>query len=1074
MQRCLGCFEEFGSEYDICPFCGYEVGTAPKEAYHMTPGTRLSNRIVIGKTLGFGGFGVTYIGYDELMERKVAIKEYLPSEFSTRIPGHTQITAYEGERFEQFTNGLKKFVNEAQMLAKMQETNGVVQIYNTFEENSTAYIVMEYLEGKNLKDFIEEHERITVDEAKEILHPIIEALKDVHAMGIIHRDIAPDNIFLTNDGRVKLLDFGASRFATTSHSKSLSVIIKQGYAPMEQYRSRADQGPWTDVYSLAATFYKLVTGITPEDSMERAEKDNLVRPSKLGVKIPKNTEIALMNALNLTPEHRTQNMEAFEEQLYSEGKVKATFKKIKKADVGKWPIWAKVSVALGAAAVLIFATLLATGVIDYTRFIPDNFALSETQARVPNIVNTEQPSAEKALKTNSLKMVIVDKQNSEYIPQDMVVAQGISKGKIVDKGTIVEVVISAGREPVVMPALIGLTAEEATTTLAQIGLTYTITSDYGAAAPGSILSQSVEAGTIAYRGDNIDLVLSKGYDTYIDTQKEVVIPDFSGMTYEKACKIAEEHKLYLIRKTTTQKGKKNTVIEQDPPSKSTGHEGDTVTIYIYAGETTLFIPDVQFKDESDAVAALEAIGLKVNIVREENAQVAKGKVISQSIEAGTEVTDNNKEITLVISEGTEEINLAMAEWSEWVEALPDGVTNKKYVIEERKQYSFRDQSMTESKEANLSGWTQYDEKKVRGDYGEWSAWSEQRPGDADNREINTKTQYSYSDYETTTQEDNSSLSGWTLDDSKTATFYKEDWGAWSDYSESMPTPSDSLKYEQKTQYQYCDKKHTTSRDSSLPGWSQTGSETKYGEWGAWSSWVNDDLGNSDVREKEARAYYEYSYFTCPKCGAHVAWFDTTERVAGKCAAYGGGCDSDYIPGNATTFRSGTAPTGTFTNTWVTSLTKAYANTPEGGKGYRAVGKGPDGNEYRYRERERYTLYSYEQWGDWSSWSDDAVSATNEKQVNTRTVYRYSTRPAHYTYTFFRWSAPTDYSDTPASESATRKVTTRSIYQYRDRADYVIYYYYQWGNWSEFRDEKVDSSDTREVETRTLYRYKIKQ
>lgn len=461
MHRCLGCMREYKDEYQVCPYCGYEVGTPPKEAYHMVPGTLLAGRYTVGQVLGFGGFGVTYIGYDNVLERKVAIKEYLPSEFSTRIPGQTEVTTYAGERTEQFNSGLTKFLDEAKTLAKLQSANGVVQIYNSFQENNTAYIVMEYLEGKTLKTYLEETEKIPVEEAKEILHPIITALKEVHALGIIHRDIAPDNIFLTNDGRVKLLDFGASRFATTSHSKSLSVIIKQGYAPVEQYRSRGDQGPWTDVYSLSATLYKMITGITPEDAMERIEKEELKKPSKLGIDIPKNTENAIMNALNIKIEDRTHDIEAFEKELYHDENVKLKIVHLKKADVGKWPLWAKLTVSGASVAVATFAVLLITGVISFSRIEIPEFLIPDGKTRVPNVVNEEVDYAQTTLKDAELYFQIVDKQYSEYIPQDMVLTQSINRGKIVDVNGVVEVVVSGGLEHIFMVDVYGYNKDEA-------------------------------------------------------------------------------------------------------------------------------------------------------------------------------------------------------------------------------------------------------------------------------------------------------------------------------------------------------------------------------------------------------------------------------------------------------------------------------------------------------------------------------------------------------------------------------------------------------------------------------------
>ena len=148
--RCLGCMEQFESKYKVCPHCGYILGTQAEEAIHMEPGSLLHNRYIVGKVLGYGGFGITYIGWDGTLEQKVAIKEYLPGEFSTRMPGQTQVTVFNGEKSEQFRDGLKKFIEEAKRLAKFQNEPGFVKIFDSFEENETAYIIMEYLDGITL------------------------------------------------------------------------------------------------------------------------------------------------------------------------------------------------------------------------------------------------------------------------------------------------------------------------------------------------------------------------------------------------------------------------------------------------------------------------------------------------------------------------------------------------------------------------------------------------------------------------------------------------------------------------------------------------------------------------------------------------------------------------------------------------------------------------------------------------------------------------------------------------------------------------------------------------------------
>ena len=137
-KRCLGCMELFGDEFEICPHCGYIVGTHAEEAIHIEPGTLLYDRYIVGKVLGYGGFGVTYLGWDGKLEQKVAIKEYLPGEFSTRMPGQSQVTVFNGEKNEQFHDGLRKFVEEAKHLAKFQNEQGIVKIFDSYEENDTA------------------------------------------------------------------------------------------------------------------------------------------------------------------------------------------------------------------------------------------------------------------------------------------------------------------------------------------------------------------------------------------------------------------------------------------------------------------------------------------------------------------------------------------------------------------------------------------------------------------------------------------------------------------------------------------------------------------------------------------------------------------------------------------------------------------------------------------------------------------------------------------------------------------------------------------------------------------------
>ena len=204
-----------------CQHCGYDNSEVLNPNY-LSPGSELQNgKYVVGQVIGAGGFGVTYSAWDTLLDRHVAIKEYMPGEFSTRMPGRTQLTIYSGEKETQFNDGMLKFYDESNRLAKFTETAGIVQIYDCFYENNTAYIVMEYLDGMTLAERIEQDGRIPVDEAVQIIASVLETLELVHKEKIIHRDIAPNNIFLTNDGKVKLLDFGGYRVAQQEPYRAL-------------------------------------------------------------------------------------------------------------------------------------------------------------------------------------------------------------------------------------------------------------------------------------------------------------------------------------------------------------------------------------------------------------------------------------------------------------------------------------------------------------------------------------------------------------------------------------------------------------------------------------------------------------------------------------------------------------------------------------------------------------------------------------------------------------------------------------------------------------------------------------
>lgn len=312
---CMGCMKD-KKDLEICPYCGYKEGTLTEAPQHLPPRTILNGRYLLGKVLGYGGFGITYLAYDMNLNMKLAIKEYLPHEFATRTQDQTTVSVFSGELKDSFNYGLEKYVEEARTLAAFSEEPGIVSILNYFMENNTAYIVMPYLEGITLKEYIvNKGGRIPYNEALDIMLPVTDALVEVHASGMLHRDISPENIFITNSGQVKLLDFGAARYSIGEQSKSLSIILKPGYAPSEQYYSKGKQGPWTDIYAAAATIYKAITGQNLPEALERLDEDTLKKPSQLNIDIPKEIEDSLMKALSVKITDRYQTVAEFQNAL---------------------------------------------------------------------------------------------------------------------------------------------------------------------------------------------------------------------------------------------------------------------------------------------------------------------------------------------------------------------------------------------------------------------------------------------------------------------------------------------------------------------------------------------------------------------------------------------------------------------------------------------------------------------------------------------------------------------------------------------------------------------------------------
>lgn len=318
-------------EHDFCPYCmapvedgkpcgacGLTQGSYTPSPHHLPPGTVLKERYLVGRVLGEGGFGITYIGCDLQLELKVAIKEYFPTDKASRVSqASLDVASYTGAAGVNYNKGLEKFLQEARTIARMDKQPVIVNVRDFFEINHTAYIVMEYVEGTTFKELVEQRGgRIPAGELLYLIEPLFFALKEMHGNGLIHRDISPENLMIEK-GEVRLLDFGCAR-ESADGGNTLTIALKHGYAPVEQYQSKG-QGPWTDVYALSATIYYCLTGRKPPQAMDRLVEDELIPPRKLGVDLTQRQEKALLHGMGVAPKRRFQSMEEFHTALYEGG-----------------------------------------------------------------------------------------------------------------------------------------------------------------------------------------------------------------------------------------------------------------------------------------------------------------------------------------------------------------------------------------------------------------------------------------------------------------------------------------------------------------------------------------------------------------------------------------------------------------------------------------------------------------------------------------------------------------------------------------------------------------------------------
>lgn len=645
-----------------------------RDLHYLKKETKLNGRYILKSVLGEGGFGITYYGEDDLFGNEVAIKEFFPQGIVTRNNEYTDnVTVTYAKQDEAFLAGKKRFIGEARVMAKFNGDQGIVNVTDFFEANNTAYIVMEYLDGITLKEYLKGNRQIPVDELMGLLAPLLESLDDVHQSGLIHRDISPDNIMVLKDGSVKLMDFGAARDYTEFGEKSLSIVLKPGYAPAEQYQSRGVQGPWTDIYALCATIYKCITGKTPEDSIQRVMEDDLKKPSELGVDISPQIEKTLLKGMSIAPKDRYQNLKDLCEDLYKDymEEEESLEESPKETEAEPAETLEKNSAESQGISKRESETSKESQEIfkeekdsekEHVQTKSEIFKenVESESLKEHNTVAAEQTFEEETKENTKGKMQketegeADSQKNSQDSPKQ-------TQKKRSKKGLLIAVILclliagggyhfyqkSLERE---VPNLVNKSFDSAkaeaagdddSLVLVELDQVYSDT-----VKKGNIISQDIKAGTILKKGDTVRVTVSKG--------ALVTIPDVAGKKKAKAKEMITNAKLIMkvSDRKWSDKVAKGKVISQDKKAGEKIEEGNTISVVISKGVEQVKVPKVEGKTLEEAQKALKKAKLKVDSSRTYSSSVEEGKIISQSIASGKTV-DKNTTVKVVISLGKE-------------------------------------------------------------------------------------------------------------------------------------------------------------------------------------------------------------------------------------------------------------------------------------------------------------------------------------------------------------------------------------------------------------------------------------
>lgn len=621
-NRCYGCMEPQVDD-GICPKCQFD-----KTKYEVNPrcfrlGTLLHERYIIGRVIGEGGFGITYVGWDSVLDIPVAIKEYFPTSMGTRdttTSTSLQINILTGKNQDAYQNGLEKYLKEAKTLSKFYNQQGIVSVRDFFKDNGTAYIIMEFIDGITLKEHMaeEKYKKMPPDVVFRIMKPVMLTLEKVHQEGIIHRDISPDNIMISRDGNIKLIDFGAAREAEAEENKSMTILLKKGFAPEEQYRSKGNQGAWTDVYAISATIYFMITGKVPPEATGRLVGEAIESFEELGIDIPKYQSEAILKGLGVMRRDRYDSIQQLYDALYNSYGDSQNIKQPESS--------------------LQYTAPPKPVVLPQHPNPPQPEGSSESFSSPYSatvLIDDEQSSA---LPEQTQSTVLLEEPVQISIPNSWI-EEKKGKGKIIIILLLVFLVAGAGGS---IFWFVGRSGESvAEKVVAEIPAERGMNEDHNKQSGGEKDEEMVAATATPAPSFTMINVVGK---TVQEAKKE--IQNMGDGNFE--LDISQEY---------SKKIKKGQVIRQSVEEGTIYQYGElkSVKLVVSKGEKLYKVPGVVGKLRDSAVRKLKKQKMKVKIKLVYNNSYAKGRVVKQSVKAGTKVKKGRK-IKLIISLGKKPVS----------------------------------------------------------------------------------------------------------------------------------------------------------------------------------------------------------------------------------------------------------------------------------------------------------------------------------------------------------------------------------------------------------------------------------